>query len=158
MKTDQLLCSDCLSTNQFPNVDFTFVYRTKYFYTFCSVSVVVSLSETFLLISFLTSPRIDVFIHAVCKSASLLKTFTTLHCVFNNREHIFLASKQPFFGGGFYIWQSPVEFCEAGSLLAYKKRTSKSAKLGFRIMRMCVLNNCDEGQPSCAILQYMYNY
>lgn len=52
-------------------------------------------------------------------------------------------------------------FCEAGSLLAYTNRMSRSAKIRFRITRSwknIVLNNCDEGPPSCAILQYMYNY
>lgn len=46
--------------------------------------------------------------------------------------------------------------CEADS----KNRMSKSAKIGFRIPMMWrahFLNNCDERQPSCAILQYMYN-
>lgn len=123
----------------------------------------------FLLIQFLTR-EVEISIHAVVKTLSLcqvgssllfsfLKTVITLHCVFNDKQHISLRLYTSCFGE-FHVWQSCLESCEAGSLLVTETGCSE-VPIRFLFMRMLkniVLNNCDEGQPSSAILQYMYNY
>lgn len=151
MKNEQLLRYDCFWVQiSFLMLTWLSSITTKHL---CSLSVVVvSVPEPFLLISSLTSRRLDVRVHAGSECVGLrqfsdfwmeahsfspdsfLKTFATLHCVFLiNWGHI-----------------------TAGGLFMYRNRKSKSAKIRKRIMRTQqnnILNNCEGRQPLCAMLR-----
>lgn len=140
MKIDQLLCYDCLTTNHFSECLLLskICINLVIFFFLMSLFVGVFLFSFFFLKALLMinfrkqSPQLELFLMTEIISLCLCTT-------------IF---------GEFHIWWRCFEFCEVGSLLAYRNRMSKSAKIKSRIHKAVKqLNNCDEGShfvPFCS--------
>lgn len=149
-----------------------FVFRTKYF-SFCSVSVVVSLSYLmtpccfdFVLFNDQSKSR-SLSPHAVCKSVSdcwgsdlclesedfsphaLLETVSRWHCVSDERGHLSWLIRTTF--RDFHVTWS------LGSMKLLVEQITTGPKVPKKPSEWVgcgELCNCDDGQPSCAILQY----
>lgn len=141
MKIDQLLCYDCLTTNHFSECLLLSKICINLVIFFFFLNVIVCLGF-FVFFLFFKSSSHDQF----------PKTISTV-TLFLMTEIISLCLCTTIFGE-FHIWWRCFEFCEVGSLLAYRNRMSKSAKIKSRIHKAVKqLNNCDEGShfvPFCS--------